>query len=126
MYEDFQAVDHWTGEELHCVWKGNIVAIATRHADAVDVRFHVNGRSLAIALPLPAWVEFRKRTENIITDYLAAQIAGHYLKQSIENGYDNGREIYTMTTEEVLAHLDTIMHEAKNTGNLPVLPVMAL
>ena len=125
MYEIFQAVDHWTGETLHCTWKGNIVAIATRHADAVDVRFLVNGRSLVIAMPLPAWVEFRRRTGNVITDYLTAQIAGHYLKQSIENGYDNGRDIYTMTVDEVLAHLDTVMQEAKNTANLPVLPVLS-
>ena len=125
MYEDFQAADHWTGEELHCTWKGNIVAIATRHADAVDVLFLVNGRSLVIAMPLPAWVEFRKRSGgNVITDYLAAQIAGHYLKQAIENGYDNGREIYTMTVDEVLAHLDIVMREAGNTGNLPVLPIL--
>ena len=125
MYEDFRAADHWTKEELHCVWKGNIVAIATRHADAVDVRFSVNDRPLWIAMPLPAWVEFRKRSGNVITDYLAAQIAGHYLKQSIENGYDNGREMYTMTVDEVLAHLDVVMKEAGNTGNLPVLPVIA-
>jgi hypothetical protein len=125
MYEDFRAMDHWTGEELHCVWKGNIVAIATRHADAVDIRFSVNDRPLWIAMPLTAWVEFKKRSGNAITDYLAAQIAGHFLKQSIENGYDNGREMYTMTVDEVLAHLDVVMHEAGNTGNLPVLPVIA-
>lgn len=110
---------------MHCAWKGNIVAIATRHADAVDVRFIVNGRSLVIAMPLLAWVEFRKRTGNVITDYLAAQIAGHYLKQAIENGYDNGREIYTMTVEEVLAHLDIVMREAGSSRDLPVLPVLA-
>jgi hypothetical protein len=126
MYEDFRIADHWTGEELHCVWKGNVVAIATRHADAVDVRFAVNGRPVWIALPLPAWVEFSKKTGNVITDYLAAQIAGRYLKQAIESGYDNGREMYTVTVEEVLAHLDRVMEEARNTRNLPVLPVMQL
>lgn len=124
MYEDFQAVDHWTGETMHSVWKGNIVAIATRHADAVDIRFSVNDRPVWITMPLIAWVEFQKRTGNVITDRLAAQIAGRYLKQSIENGYDNGREMYTMTMDEVLAHLDAVMHEAGNTRNLPVLPVM--
>jgi len=124
MYEDFEAIDHWTGESMHCVWKGNIVAIATRHADAVDIRFHINDRSLIVAMPLPAWVQFRQRTGHVITDYLAAQIAGRYLKQSIENGYDNGREVYTMTVEEVLSHLDAVMKEAGNTGNLPVLPVL--
>ena len=124
MYEDFEAIDHWTGESMHCVWKGNIVAIATRHAEAVDIRFHINDRSLIVAMPLPAWVQFRQRTGHVITDYLAAQIAGRYLKQSIENGYDNGREVYTMTVEEVLSHLDAVMKEAGNTGNLPVLPVL--
>ena len=115
---------HWTGGRAALQVEGNIVAIATRHADAVDVSFLVNGRSLVIAMPLPAWAEFRKRTGNVITDYLAAQIAGRYLKQSIENGYDNGREIYTMTVDEVLAHLDVVMREAGNTGNLPVLPIL--
>jgi hypothetical protein len=126
MYENFKVADHWTGEELHCVWKANIVAIATRHADAVDVRFAVNGRPLWIAMPLPAWVEFRKKTGNVITDYLTAQIAGRYLKQAIESGYDNGREMYTMTVEEVLNNLDGVMQEARSTQNLPVLPVMQL
>ena len=124
MYEDFQVLDHWTGENLQCSWKGNVVAIATRHADAVDVRFMVNERPLVIAMPLLAWVEFRRRSGNVITDYLAAQIAGHYLKQAVENGYDNGREIYTMAVDEVLAHLDVVMKEVGNTHNLPVLPIL--
>jgi hypothetical protein len=42
MYEDFRITDRWTGEDLHCEWKGTIVAIATRHADATDIRFSVN------------------------------------------------------------------------------------
>src|SRR6185437_3154887 len=62
MYEDFHIADPWTGEDLHCKWKANIVAIATRHADAVDVRFEVNGRPMWIALPCTAWVEQKKRT----------------------------------------------------------------
>ena len=61
MYEDFHVSDRWSGEDLHCRWKANIVAIATRHADAVDVRFDVNGRPMWIALPCTAWVEQKKR-----------------------------------------------------------------
>lgn len=125
MYESFEVVDRWTGENLRCMWKGNVVAIATRHADAVDVRFAVNGRPLWIAMPLPAWVEFHKRSGNVITDYLTAQIAGHYLKQAVESGYDNGREMYTMTVDEVLSHLDAVMKEAGSTRNLPSLPVLS-
>ena len=125
MYEDFNVTDRWTGDELHCTWKANIVAIATRHADAVDVRFDVNGRAVWIVLPNNAWVEHKRRTGNTITDYLTAQVAGHYLKQAVESGYDNGREMYTLTVEEVLAHVDVVMQEARRTDLLPSLPVIA-
>ena len=57
MYEEFDVTDRWTGESLHCLWRANIVAIATRHADAIDVRFEVNGRPVWIAMPALAWVE---------------------------------------------------------------------
>ena len=121
MYEDFRVTDRWTGESLHCRWTANVVAIATRHADAVDVRFDVNERPVSIALPCIAWVEYKRRTCNAITDALAAQIAGRYLKQAVETGYDNGREMYTMTVEEVLEQLDAVLHEAGHTSNLPTL-----
>ena|SRR5450432_4252257 len=124
MYEDFQVTDRWTDELLRCRWKGTIVAIATRHADAVDVRFEVNGRPVWIAMPCQAWVAQKKRTGNVITDALAAQIAGHYLKGAVESGYDNGREMYNMSVAEVLEHLDAVMQEAGHTNLLPILPVL--
>lgn len=123
MYEDFHVADRWSGEDLHSRWKANIVAIATRHADAVDIRFDVNDRPMWIALPCTAWVEQKKRTGKVITDYLAAQIAGRYLKQLIEQGYDSRREIYTMTVPEVLEHLDAVVLEAKDQGAMPALPI---
>ena len=125
MYEDFHVTDRWSGEDLHCTWKGTIVAIATRHADAVDVRYDVNGRPMWIALPSTAWVAQKERSGKTITDQLAAQIAGRYLKQLIEEGYDSRREIYTMTVPEVLAQLDAVVTEAKDQGAMPSLPVGA-
>src|ERR1700739_1013928 len=109
MYEDFHVTDRWTGEDLHCRWKANIVAIATRHADAVDGRFDVNTQPMWIAMPCTAWLEQKKRAEKVITDQLAAQIAGRFLKQLMEEGYDSRRELYTMTVDEVLAHLDAVL-----------------
>ena len=66
MYEDFKVTDRWTGEDLHCEWKGTVVAIATRHADATDIRFAVNGRPVWIAMPNLAWVEQKRAPERII------------------------------------------------------------
>jgi hypothetical protein len=70
-------------------------------------------------------VKQKKRSEKVITDQLAAQIAGRYLKQLIEEGYDAQREVYTMTVEEVLSHLDEVVTEAKQQGSIPTLPVIA-
>jgi hypothetical protein len=125
MYENFHVTDKWTQQDLHCVWKANIVAIATRHADAVDVRFEVNERAVWIVLPCMAWVEFKRKTGNVITDFLTAQIAGHYLKEAVMSGYDNGREMYTLSVVETLEHLDRVMDEVRSTDNLPTLPVIA-
>jgi len=124
MYEAFTVTDRWTGQELHCQWRATMVAIATRHADATDIRFAVNGQPVWIALPNVAWIEQKRRNGKVITDYLAAQIAGRYLKQAIESGYDNGREMYTMTVDEVLEQAEAIVQEAGGTVRLPTLPVI--
>jgi hypothetical protein len=121
MYEEFRVTDRWSGEELDCRWKGTMVAIATRHADAVDVRFDVNGRPMWIALPLEAWKRQKELKGKVITDQLAAQIAGRFLRQLVEEGYDSRREVYTMTVPEVLSQLDSVVAEAKAKGQMPTL-----
>jgi len=115
MYDDFHAIDRWTGRPLHCRYQALIVAIATRHADAVDIKFLVENRPVWIALPHPAWVEYNQRTGQIISDPMAVQIAGHYLKWAIESGEDNGREMYTLTVKETLDHLEAVKSEAHQT-----------
>jgi hypothetical protein len=111
MYDDFHAVDRWNGQRVHCQYQALIIAIATRHADAVDVKFLVDERPVWIALPHPAWVEYNRQTGNVITDPMAVQVAGHYLKWAIESGEDSGREMYALSVEETLDHLNQIMQE---------------
>jgi hypothetical protein len=111
MYQNFTALDRWTKKNVHCVYQALIVAIATRHADAVDIKFLVDGRPLWIALPLPAWTEYKNRTGKMITDPLAAEIAGHYLKTALESGEGVGREMYSLTTDETLRQLDALVNE---------------
>jgi len=111
MFENFKATDRWTKKEVHCVYQAMIVAIATRHADAVDIKFLVDGRKVWVALPHPAWVEYKKRTGKAITDSLAVEIAGHYLKSALAAGEGVGREMYSLTVDETLAHLDAAVAE---------------
>jgi hypothetical protein len=67
-------------------------------------------------LPHPAWVEYRKRTGQAITDRLAIEIAGHYLKTALESGEGVGREMYSLTVAETLQHLDAVAQEAPATS----------
>jgi len=106
MFRDFQAFDRWTKKPVHCLYQALIVAVATRHADAVDIKFLVDGRPVWVALPLPAWNEYQKRTGKTITDPLAIAIAGHYLKTALETGEGVGREMYSLTVGQTLEHLD--------------------
>ncbi|HST10668.1 MAG TPA: hypothetical protein VLL05_09835 [Terriglobales bacterium] len=109
MYNDFEAVDRWTKKRVHCIYQALIVAIATRHADAVDIKFLIDGRPVWVALPHPAWVEYKNRTGKLITDPLAIEIAGHYLKTALESGEGVGREMYSLTVDETLHHLDAVV-----------------
>ncbi len=110
MFADFTATDRWTKKEVHCVYQALIVAIATRHADAVDVKFLVDGKTVWVALPHSAWVEYKKRTGKAITDSLAVEIAGHYLQSALKAGEGLGREMYSLTIEETLAHLEAVVY----------------
>ncbi len=113
MYRDFHAQDRWSKKQVHCLYQALIVAVATRHADAVDIKFLVDGRPVWVALPLAAWVEYKKRTNKNITDPLAIAIAGHYLKSSLESGEGVGREMYSLTVPQTLQHLESLTNEAR-------------
>ena len=114
MYADFHCIERWSGNQIHAMYQALIVAIATRHADAVDIKFLVDGHPVWVALPHPAWVEYNKRTGKVITDPLAVEAAGHYLKQAIEQGEDGSREMHTLTVAESLRHVDAVVDEIRH------------
>jgi hypothetical protein len=111
VFQDFIATDRWTKKPIHCIYQALIVAIATRHADAVDVKFLVGGRTVTVALPHPAWVEYKRQTDKSITDSLAIEIAGHHLKWALESGEGLGRDMYSLTVEQTLEHLEAVVSE---------------
>ena len=114
MFTDFTTTDRWTRKQVHCLYQALIVAIATRHADAVDIKFLVDGRPVWVALPHPAWVEYKNRTGKLITDSLAIEIAGHFLKTALESGEGLGREMYSLTIDETLKHLEGVVSEVES------------
>jgi hypothetical protein len=113
MFTDFIATDRWTKKQVHCLYQALVVAIATRHADAVDIKFLVDGHPVWVALPHPAWVEYKHRTGKTITDALAKEIAGHFLKTALESGEGLGREMYSLTVDQTLNHLDAVVAPAE-------------
>src|ERR1700704_2548919 len=115
MFTDFTATDRLTRKPVHCLYECLIVAIATRHADAGDIKFLVDGRPVWVALPHPAWVEYKKRTGTLITDALAKEIAGHFLKTALESGEGLGREMYSLTVDETLKHLQGVVEDVEPT-----------
>ena len=113
MYRDFQASDRWSKKQVHCIYQALIVAVATRHADAVDIKFLVDGRPVWVVLPLLAWDEYKKRSGKRITDALAIQIAGRFLKYALESGEGGGREMYSLTVDQTLQHLGAVVNVAE-------------
>jgi len=95
------------------VYQALIVAVATRHADAVDIKFLLDGRPVWVVLPLLAWETYKKRSGKTITDPLAIQIAGRFLKDALESGEGGGREMYSLTVEQTLKHLDAVVNEVE-------------
>jgi hypothetical protein len=123
MFDDFETVDRWSGEKIHCQWKATVVAIATRHADAIDIKFTANGEPVWIAMPHMAWVKYKEETGKAITDPLAVQVAGQFLKTAIENGtFERGREMYTLSVDEVLGYVQDVMKVFKHTSLIPMMP----
>jgi len=103
-------MDRWSKKQVHCLYQAQIIAIATRHADAVDFKFLVDGRPVWVALPLVAWTEYKKRTGKTIIDPLAISIAGRFLKTALESGEGVGREMYSLTVPQALPLLDAAVN----------------
>lgn len=103
MYEDFTAQDPLDQTQYHCLYQAIIVGISTRHSDTVDIKFLVNGKGIWIGLPHPAWLEFRRRTGYALSDRMAVDLAGFYLKQQIESGAGADRSHWNdIQVEEIM------------------------
>ncbi len=62
--------------------------IATRHRDAIDCSFLVNGRKVLVAISCAALTALRERDKKFLTDQQLAEIAARALRKHLEEGYD--------------------------------------
>jgi hypothetical protein len=75
-------------------------AIATRHADTVDCKFVVDGRSVIVGLAHPGFVEFQAGAGRQLTDREASYIAAEYLRERLEQ--EDEHPLYDVSAADVL------------------------
>ena len=112
MYEDFTTKERWSGAEVRCQFQTIRTAVATRHADAADIKFLIQDRPVWIALSLEALNEYRRQNSFAVSDRAAVEAAGHYLKTILESGEESGRELYSLSPAETREHLEAVLREA--------------
>ncbi len=81
-------------------------AISTRHADAVDCKFFVNGRGVVVGLAHPAFVKFRERTGRELSDREASFVAAEFLRERLEE--EDEHALYDVSTSEVLRLMEKL------------------
>jgi len=79
----------------HC-WN----AIATRHADTLDCKFNVNGKSVILGLAHPAFVTFHSVAGRNLTDREASYIAAEYLRERLQQ--EDEHSLYDVSATDVL------------------------
>ena len=102
----FEVTSKLSGEIYQCrfshMWNG----IATRHADAIDTKFFVDGQAHVIGLAHTAFVKFRAKTERDLTDREASFVAAEYLRERLEE--DDLRPLYDVPETEVLRLINQV------------------
>jgi len=84
------------------MWNG----IATRHADAIDTKFFVDGQAHVVGLAHTAFVKFRAKAGRDLTDREASFVAAEYLRERLEE--DDLRSLYDVPEAEVLRLINQI------------------
>jgi hypothetical protein len=96
----FEVTSKLSGQTYQCrfshMWNG----IATRHADAIDTKFFVDGEAHVVGLAHTAFVKFRQKAGRDLTDREASFVAAEYLRQRLEE--EDVRSLYDVANDDVL------------------------
>jgi len=95
----FEVESRLTGQRYQCRFSHMWNAISTRHADTIDCKFFVDGRTTVVGLAHPALVEFRAKQGRDLTDREASYIAAQYLAERLEE--EDERALYDVSQPEV-------------------------
>ena len=102
----FEVTSKLSGQTYQCrfshMWNG----IATRHADAIDTKFFVDGQAHVVGLAHTAFVKFRAKAGRDLTDREASFVAAEYLRERLEE--DDLRSLYDVPEAEVLRLINQI------------------
>ncbi len=102
----FEVTSKLSGQTYQCrfshMWNG----IATRHADAIDTKFFVDGAAHVVGLAHTAFVNFRDRAHRDLTDREASFVAAEYLRERLEE--DDLRPLYDVSEDEVTRLIEQI------------------
>jgi hypothetical protein len=86
-----------------CIYRCNFSylsnGIATRHADTVDFKFFVDGRSVLLGLAHPAIYDFRMRINRNLTDRELSYVAAEYLRERLEQ--EDEHSLYEVSASDV-------------------------
>ena len=63
--------------------------IATRHRDSIDCTFLVNGQKVLVAISCATLTALREQNKIFLTDQQLVEIAAHFLRRNLEDGYDS-------------------------------------
>ena len=102
----FEVTSKLSGQTYQCrfshMWNG----IATRHADAIDTKFFVDGAAHVVGLAQTAFVKFRDKAKRDLTDREASFVAAEFLRERLEE--EDVRPLYDVPHDEVLRLINRI------------------
>lgn len=102
LVEPFVVRGRLTGEEYKVHFSHLWVGMTTRHADAIDCKFLVNGRSVVVGLAHLGFVDFKQRAGCSLTDQEVAAIAAAFLREFLASEHELPTQPLPVTREELL------------------------
>ncbi len=102
----FEVESKLTGQKYQCRFSHMWNAISTRHADTIDCKYFVDGRTTVVGLAHTAFIEFREKYGRDLNDREASYIAGQYLAERLAE--EDERPLYDVSHAEVLSLIEKL------------------